>query len=135
MASVAVPMHSTNASNTSPMTQWSIYNSDLVTSLSPSSSHSCIGSTSSSTSSSNSDTNTNISNNAIDHIKNNNSHYYFSNCAISYQYQIQRQMMPPVARAIPIVNPTTRQVSRHQRHHQHKQNPDVHPSFYNVSVC
>jgi hypothetical protein len=127
MTPVAVP---SNGCTSPSMAQWPAYNNNLPTTISPSSSNSSIGSVSTSKSSTSNDSY--LSNNNIHHIKNN---YYFNNCAINYQYPIQpqpqKQVIPVVARAIPIVDPATRQVFRHQRH----QNSNISPSFYNVSVC
>ncbi|CAO3657166.1 unnamed protein product [Mucor hiemalis] len=152
MTPVSVPsmqqQHYVKASSTSPsMTQWSAYKNNS-TSTSPRSSNSSICSMSSSSSSSSSSSGSNTATSPPNHhlhqnsITNHNNHpsYYYgnNNCSIPattihynnhYHYQ-QPQMMPIVARAIPIIDPATRQVYRQQQ-----QTPNIPPGFYNVSVC
>lgn len=149
MTPVSVPMQQqqqqytmkSNNTNTSPsMAQWVAYKNS--TSNSPTSSNSSISSLSSTTSSSTSNNNTLSNNfnhqNSIHHYNN----YYYgnsSNCSpVNYnhyhQAQVQQpQMMPIVARAIPIIDPSTRQVYRQQQHVAATNIPP--PGFYNVSVC
>jgi hypothetical protein len=134
MTPVSVPMQQQHPqktnSNTSPsMAQWIAYKNSTVSSISPTSSNSSVSSMSSSTSSTSS---SNTSNNY------NNYYYGNNNCAITYNqptittahYHHQTQpMIPVVARAIPIIDPATKQVFCQ------KQPTNIPPGFYNVSVC
>ncbi|KAL0145930.1 hypothetical protein V8B55DRAFT_1466522 [Mucor lusitanicus] len=130
MTPVAVPVHqqySQKAHNTtSPsMAQWVSYkNVTSPVNTSPSSVHSNLSSNSSSSIS---------SGHATDYHQN-----YYYNTGSSYQQPI---MPPTVIRAIPIIDPTTRQIYRqqqqhhHQIHHHHQSQTIPPPGFYNVSVC
>ncbi|KAL9537453.1 hypothetical protein MBANPS3_011761 [Mucor bainieri] len=129
MTPVAVPAHIT----TSPsMAQWVSYKSTTSpVNTSPSSVHSSLSSNSSSSTS---------SGHATDYHQN-----YHYNTGSSYQ---QPMVPPTVIRAIPIIDPSTRQAyhqQQHQHHHHHHQIHHHHhhqssqtvppPGFYNVSVC
>ncbi|KAI8645073.1 hypothetical protein BD408DRAFT_441163 [Parasitella parasitica] len=121
MTPVAVPVHQQHAqktfSNTSPsMPQWIAFkNNTSSMSTSPSSIHSNLSLSSSSSSS-----NSSISNNTVGYRQD----YYYG----SYQ---QPQIIPStIVRAIPIIDPTTRQVFHHPQ-----QQIIQPPGFYNVSVC
>lgn len=122
MTPVSVPVHQQYPvkSNTPSMAQWVAYKN-----TSPTSSNSSISSISSSSSSGSSSGS-----------NNNQCYNYYSNdnCAINYNQQFpnfqQQPMTPVVARAIPIIDPATRQALRQQQ-----QTPNIPPGFYNVSVC
>lgn len=132
MTPVSVPSSSSSkpASNnsTSPsMVQCIAYKNSNNSSgnTSPTSSNSSISSMSSSSSDS------------YNYATSNYGTYYYSNsttaaCAINYNRQSTHYQptMPIVARAIPIIDPTTRQVYR-----QPQQQTIPPPGFYNVSVC
>ncbi|GAN03115.1 hypothetical protein MAM1_0034d02566 [Mucor ambiguus] len=130
MAPVAVPVqqqYSQKAHSTTPpsIPQWVSYkNTTSPVNTSPSSVHSSLSSNSSSS---------NSSVHAMDYLQN-----YYYNTGSSYQ---QPMMPSTVIRAIPIIDPTTKQAYRqqqqqhHQIHHHHQSQAIPPPGFYNVSVC
>ncbi|KAK4517241.1 uncharacterized protein ATC70_000573 [Mucor velutinosus] len=134
MTPVAVPVHQQYSqkahSTTSPsMAQWVSYkNTASPVNTSPSSVHSSLSSNSSSSSGS-------------AHVADYHKNYYYNT-----DYSYQQSMVPPtVIRAIPIIDPTTRQAyhqqqpqqqqHHHQIHHHYQSQTIPPPGFYNVSVC
>ncbi|KAG2208806.1 hypothetical protein INT46_003014 [Mucor plumbeus] len=135
MTPVTVPMHqqcSQKVNTSSPMAQWAAYKNTISPmSTSPSSVHSSLSSSSShssnisSSSSSSHSGSGSCSTNTAEYYQN----YYFGNSNNCGNYQ--HQVIPPtVIRAIPIIDPTTKQVFRQQQHiHHHHQQQQTIPSW------